>query len=599
MKKGLLFVIVALLIACVGIAPVAAAEEPAMAAPIAKYTFDDPQNLGADSSGNGNHLQSLGGVSANAEGVSLGSVYFDGNGALVATPDAAGTDFVDALQTTTGQITLTYWYKATKEDIAGFDPNAHWRRIVSNGMQWDGYAGFTIINNPDNTAAPNVFYSNLAVEYNTPNYAGNHFAANIGFNEGWNFVAVTMDSAKNEARYYVNGDIVLVQYAALPAGATNIQFASPAAAFSLGCAYMPGIENPYFQSYKGSLDEVMIFSEVLTSAEVIHYMNQRAEIPEEPDPTEPDPTEPDPTEPQPTEPAENQRPVADGRPNPIGWYTFDDAAKPGADLSGNGNDLTALGNPVINTTGVHGGSVWFDGVSALAATAGAGGVDFVDALQDTTGQFSIAYWFKATDSDIAGFDANTTWRRIVSNGMVWDGQGGFTVINNPDNMEDPQVFYSNPFVEFNNGALAAEQFGADTPYTQDWVFAVITVDTAANKVCYYVNGKLAATLTPTVPAGATGLRFANTNWPLTFGAVHMPGLETPYFQSYKGALDEAMVFDCALTAEDVAYFMNYYNSDPPADTGDNVTALFAALIAAPLAMAALVVCSKRLRREYK
>ncbi len=269
-------------------------------------------------------------------------------------------------------------------------------------------------------------------------------------------------------------------------------------------------------------------------------------------------------------------------PAPLAWYTFDDAEDLGADSSGNGNHLELKGDVKPSTDAVYDGGVYLDGSSALVAVPDENGADFVDVLQDTTKQLTLTYWFKATADDIAGFDANTTWRRIVSNGMVWDGQGGFTFINNPDNMDATNVFYSNPFVEFNDGLLALDQFPANTPYTQEWMFVAVCVDAAACKVDYYVNGILVASLTPSV-AGGKEFKFSNLFSNFALGCAYMPGIENPYFQSYKGSLDQFGVFDTVLSEEDIRYVMANLKEqapdevDPPSGQffeGENVVMRF-------------------------
>lgn len=251
---------------------------------------------------------------------------------------------------------------------------------------------------------------------------------------------------------------------------------------------------------------------------------------------------------------------ASKHPEPLAWYTFDDPENLGADTSGNDNHLQPKGSPAYREEGMYGGCLYLDGNSAMIAEKDAvTGADFIDTLQDTTRQFTLTYWFKATREDIVGFDANTMWRRIVSNGCDWQAggeNGGFTFINNPDNAVNPSVFYSNPMVEYDNGTFDPAQFTANTPFTEDWTFIAIAVDAATNTIEYYINGILMATVIPKLPAGATGLQFANMACAFAFGAdYYVSGGTETFFQPYKGALDQAGVFDTVLSAEDILFVM--------------------------------------------
>jgi hypothetical protein len=71
------------------------AATPANAALVGYYNFDDPSNLGADSSGNGNNLTvySSSDVGYSASGVEGGAVTFDGNGYLSTTSGSTPASF--------------------------------------------------------------------------------------------------------------------------------------------------------------------------------------------------------------------------------------------------------------------------------------------------------------------------------------------------------------------------------------------------------------------------------------------------------------------------------------------------------------------------
>lgn len=609
MKKTLIALMTAaLVLLCMVSIPIALAlNESAIPAPIAWYTFDDAANLGADSSGNGNNLTAKGNVASLTAGKSGKGVYLDGASALIASTDTeTGEDFLDALQGTTGQFTLTYWFQATKKDVAGFNPATDWRRIVSNGMDFSGLGGFTVINNPNDPSNPAVLYSNPFVEYDNGYFAGSQFSANTPFSEAWMFAAVSVDTTTNTVKYYVNGVLLSVITPdltdnGLTSGATGMDFSRPGVPLAFGAHYYYDGEGDHFtQAYKGALDDIRVFDTILNVEQIDFYMSRAYDLPEDsstsssstPSTTVPDSptssetssstTVPDSStssETSSTVTSDTTRPGMefDSRyPTPLAWYTFDDASNLGRDYSGNNHDLIAKGDPSSLAMGKNGKGLYLNGESALIASMDAdnGGADFVDKLQDTTGQFTLTYWTKVTKADIVGFDPNTAWRRIFSNGFCFSGIGGFAFLDNQENGVNPSIVYSNPLVEYNNGHWTWMPFDVSTPFTEKWTFRAVTVDTKTNTLNYYLDGSLISTLTPDLTdggktSGASGLKFACPEVPFAIGAhYYNDGKDDHFDQSFKGALDQVGLFDKVLTDEEITYFMNYRGQTPP-NTGDN------------------------------
>ncbi len=584
-KAAAIILTLILVFSCIPL--VSAAEAETVPAPIAWYTFDDPQNLGADSSGNGNHLQAMGTPTSAAGGKYGNAVHFDGASALSAAQGADGSDFLDALAGTTNKFTLTFWLKTTKEDLAGYDP-ANWRRIVSNGADWGmsggGAGGFTLINNPDNPADPGVMVNNPVFHLNNNDtnihvYA-EFYPVHIQYSAEWNHVAVTVDAAANRIQYYLNGNLMADHQPQLPEG-TALVFANAAAPFSFGAGYSAGTS--YLHSFVGSVDQAGVFDTVLTQEQIALYMASSSGVIETEEPWD---------APVLTFDSKYTQPAA--------WYTFDHEENRGVDLSGNGNDLKTAGNPTFEAV-ENGSTVHFDGSSAMYAKPGEGGLDFVDKLAQTTGQITLTFRFKTTKADMQGYNP-ANWRRIVSNGADWGMSGGgatgFTLINNPDDPANPGNVVLNPVAHFDNNDanihLYAETYKVQAEFNEAWHFVAVTMDEATGRIQYYLDGKLVADITPNLPAGATCLDLANVAAPFAFGAAYNPANpDLTFMHSFVGSLDDAGVFGKVLSAEEIGYYMNY-GADVAPETGESpALGITAALMALSAAAFVLLAGKKR------
>jgi hypothetical protein len=263
-------------------------------------------------------------------------------------------------------------------------------------------------------------------------------------------------------------------------------------------------------------------------------------------------------------------------PSPIAWYTFDNASDIGEDMTGNGNDLLAKGDPVVRSGGQNGNCVYLDGSSAMVAATDASGADFIDKIATTQKKFTLTYWFKVVSQDIAGFDPATMWRRIFSNGFDWGTSvGGFTSINNPDDVANPQYLWSNAMSDFEGGVRGdagnPNLNAAPNTFTEQWTHIALTVDAVAKKTQYYVNGVLVCEFSPANRPDFNTVEFKldNLDRAFAFGASYYVDSATgndTFFQSYTGSVDEVAVFDTVLTPEQIAHYMNNRPGGAPTPT---------------------------------
>ncbi len=264
--------------------------------------------------------------------------------------------------------------------------------------------------------------------------------------------------------------------------------------------------------------------------------------------------------------------AANEMPKPVAWWTFDDAEKLGKDSSGNNNHLVAAGGPKAITGGKFSGAVYLDGSSAMTSQLGETG-DFIDKIYSDTGMMTLMYWYKVTKDDIQTFDTTDywPWRRIVSKGCDWETKyvGGFTSINNPDSITSPTVFYSNTYCDYDTGAGDPGKPNVNpvaNQFTGDWTFIAFTMDSVNNTTSYYINGELVCAYTGQhVPPVILGkINFSNLHRAFAFGANYSKNNGADVFsQSYTGSIDQAGVFDTALTKEQILRYMNGLPGDEP------------------------------------
>ncbi len=565
--------------------------------PVAWWTFDDAENLGNDSSGNNNHLFGIGAPSAVAEGKYGGAVYLNGASAMTAQLGERG-DFVDEIARTTGKITIGYWYKATREDVAAFNAATDWRRVISKGSDWGVTGGFVSINNPDDPANPTVFYSNTFCDYDTG--AGDPGTPNVNplvhqFTGDWTFIAFTIDTVAQATSYYINGELVCTytrEFNPLIITA-HLNFSNLTRPLAFGASYRPdvGPEGDLLQPYIGSIDQACVYNSILTADQITYVMNNHPAA-------DPDPT----STPTPT-PDENV--LGDLPLKAVAWWTFDDAKFLGKDSSGNNNHLVAAGGPKAITGGKFSGAVYLDGSSAMTSQLGETG-DFIDKIYSDTGMMTLMYWYKVTKDDIQTFDTTDywPWRRIVSKGCDWETKyvGGFTSINNPDSITSPTVFYSNTYCDYDTGAGDPGKPNVNpvaNQFTGDWTFIAFTMDSVNNTTSYYINGELVCAYTGQhVPPVILGkINFSNLHRAFAFGANYSKNNGADVFsQSYTGSIDQAGVFDTVLTQEQIKFCMNNMQSgNPQTGEGSMTVTLYAAMFAAAAVLAALML-GKKARR---
>ncbi len=196
---------------------------PAEGGLVALYKFNDPGNLGLDSSGNGNNATNHG-ATFNAAGIQGGAVSVDGLTAYLESP-------VNVDRLALPQMTWGAWAKPTltngnrqllSSDDGGFDRALEFDTRVSG--HWGAHTG-----------------SGIADSGVTPSTSD------------WTFIAAVYNQAAGSLTFYVNNTVVT---ASTNFGPTSHAF------FDIG-------RNPSFPEYFGGLiDNVFVYNEALTSSQI-------------------------------------------------------------------------------------------------------------------------------------------------------------------------------------------------------------------------------------------------------------------------------------------------------------------------------------------
>ncbi len=194
---------------------------------VARYTFDDPANLGADSAVGLNPGTPVGGATfSSASRVGAGALEVDGAGGHIAVADVPYLRFAG-----TDSFTVSTWFKA--------QPKTSWGGIVTKGRSTSPWYG--IWRDPD---GPRLFSGTAETWPPTEPVLPDG---------DWHHAAIVQDGAAGTYALYVDGVN------------QNVPFAIPATT-GAGDLWIGGADNgEYFQ---GLIDDVRIYNRALSSSEV-------------------------------------------------------------------------------------------------------------------------------------------------------------------------------------------------------------------------------------------------------------------------------------------------------------------------------------------
>ena len=458
---------------------------------IAHYTFDDSGNLGQDSSGHGNDMNG-------------GSWW--GPAHQFATNSAAGdgaVEFFGASSITPSDSTRTNWNMT----LAGsFSISAWVKTTASRGNDDDNaYFGASIFwafndQNGTNDTIPLAITGSKAA-FTTRDGAGNFTTLHSGasVNDGsYHLITVTRNQSTGEKKTYVDGNFQ----------ASEIGTTEPLN----GNDYYLSIGGTFLSSYSGLLDDVQIYSGVLSANEV-------AALHSSPGSAVPD---------------------VSGSGLMV-HYDFDEGTVVAPDVSGNGNNIVHAGNfggsgPAISLDTIAGaGSVSFDGSSYLTASS--------NLLATIAKDFSISVWVKTSQN--FGFPGDMAYAgAAIVCADIFTGNAGDAI---PIALTAGQV-------AFNTGDGFTDQTLNSSATVNDnaWHHLAVTRSQATGEKQIYIDGVL-----DNSEMGTTAL--LNGPQLLTVGAKSDASDPDPASpdnsgsQGYDGLLDDLQVYNRVLSSDEITY----------------------------------------------
>jgi hypothetical protein len=339
---------------------------------VAHYTFDDANNLGVDSSGNGYDFND-GGNQNGGSGVQATNDAEAGGGAIDffrndSDPYSAGyqgwypstpSGILSALQ---GSFSVSVWVKTTASIGNPGDLAYYGSAVIAADV--NGLANDTI---PIALTGGQVAFNTGGDEDDTLNSSGTVID---GF---YHHIVVTRDQATGNKTIYIDGGLD-----STGSGTTNLlndpQSVVIGAIDDAGNPTLGG--SIFYGGFDGEMDDLQIYSGVLSPTEVANLFNN------------PGTTAPN---------------VSAG--GLVVHYTFDDSSNLGADTSGNGYDLDYnSGNGVSSSSDAEagGGAAYFDGGSFFSYTSTPSAV-----LNALAGNFTLSFWIKTAQND--GNEGGPAW----------------------------------------------------------------------------------------------------------------------------------------------------------------------------------------------
>jgi hypothetical protein len=450
------------------------------------YSFEDDNLFARDFSGHGNNISGYGWFSAppymtNAAAAGLWAVGYTSSGW-----QSPPTNLVATLA---GSFSVSLWARTSNNPGNDSDTadagagllSANSDQVIPMALTGSKLAFLT------GSGTPDTLHSVTSI--NTGNYV---------------HLVVTRDQGTGEKKVYVNGILDASDFGAtgqLNTGSNPTLFLGMNSTFSAG--------------FKGDMDEVQIYSGVLSSNEVMQlYNNPGTVIPD----------------------------LAGGSNNGlIAHYDFDEGNVVAPDVSGNGNNIVLSGNfggsgPSISAdTAAGAGSVYFDGGSYLTASS--------NLLATMARDFSVSVWVKT--SQIVGSPGDMAyWGAVIVSADIPTGGAGDAI---PIALTDGQVAF-NTGDGYNDDTLNSYA----TVNDDTWHHVVVTRNQATGEKQIYIDSAL-----DNSEFGTTVL--LNGPQLLTLGAksdANDPDPSSPDYngsQGYEGLLDDVQMYSRVLSSDEVAY----------------------------------------------
>ncbi|HEY3931940.1 MAG TPA: LamG domain-containing protein [Verrucomicrobiae bacterium] len=476
---------------------------------VAHYDFDNNGNLGEDISGNGNDMsgetwwgpqhQS----STDAE-VGGGAIQFFGTDAI--NPYNQAVTNLNAVLA--GSFTFSVWVKTTVTNGADYN-NAFFGAVIF--WAYNDQQGNTNDTIPLAITGSKAAFTTRGGDPGASDTLHSITSVNDG---NYHLITVTRDQTTGEKKIYVDGNFEDSQI-----GTTNPLNGNNYNLTIGGWAYEIDTAPTNYSAYSGLLDDLQIYSGVLSDTEVATlYGSPGTTIPN----------------------------LAGSAANGLAaYYDFDEGSVVAPDVSGNGNNIVLAGNfggsgPAISSDTIAGvGSVSFDGGSYLTAPT--------NLLSTLAGNFSISIWVNTTQDNHDPDDYAFNGAGIISADV-----GGLANDLVPIALTGGQI-------AFNTGDT---DYGYDdtinssaTVNDGNWHHVVVSRNQTTGEKDIYIDGVL-----DTSDFDTTEL--LNDPQLLTIGAIadaSNPDPSSPDdsgYNGYDGLLDDIQIYDRVLSPDEVSFLYN-------------------------------------------
>jgi Concanavalin A-like lectin/glucanases superfamily len=470
---------------------------------VAYYSFNDPDNPGTDNSGNGNDLNYTtgwngGSVAYDTNAVAGGGALFFNNngqgGGGVLSGNPTPTNLLKALA---GSFTVAVWVNTS--DYFDFDGD-----FAYNG---EGIVAADLPGQHNDVIPMALVGGDIGFNTGISGSGDDTLNSQQDIDDGnYHLIAVTRDQSTGLKLIYIDG--------ALDSDPNNPDFGTTnllndpelltigSLADASQPSPLPQAAN-YYNGYGGWLDELQIYSRVLSSNE-ISFLFQN-----------------------PGTPILNG---AGGVTNVV-HYTFDNTNDIYHDDSGNGNDVTSVstfgfGYPVSDLQGVSGAALDFNGSNFLTLPT--------NLLSTLAGDFSVSTWVKTTqvsgsDSDQGFQDADILWADApgVANDSIPLALTGHKL----------GLFTGNPDTTLHS---------TNNIDTGSFVFLTVTRQRASATRKVYINGVLDSSDT-----GVGGTNF------LTDSTQLIMALNYGSFLGFIGSIDDFQMYQGVLSDAQVGYLYSH------------------------------------------
>ncbi|HEY3862778.1 MAG TPA: LamG-like jellyroll fold domain-containing protein [Verrucomicrobiae bacterium] len=473
---------------------------------VAHYTFDDPNHVGADASGNAFDLDYIGGPNT---GYSLdnevggGSLFLSGAGYISYTHTPA-----TVLAALASDFTLSMWVHSPATSGSDGESAAFGQGICCAATPGE----------PDDIIPMALCGGGIGFGTGNAGFSEDTLNSTVDINDNndtYRFVVVTRRQSTGEKQIYIDGVLNTNGFA-------SMDLLNSPQLIAFGTQTLAAQSNPTNASdgyeFFGHLDDIQLYSRVLGSADISFLFQNPGDV--------------------------STAPIAEGAsPNLVAHYSFDDPNNLGADTSGHGFDLDFNGGDLVtcdNSTFEAGaGSAYFDGNSWMSYNTAPPVV-----LNTFGGNFTLSLWVNTSQSfgqDYYG---------------AYDGAGIVTADIPGLAQDSVPMAQTGDLLGFNTGG---QDFGDDTLTSTNLIddgsfhHVVVTRDQATGVKQIYFDGALDS-------EDVASFEFLGDPKLIGVGAQIDGSQSDPNsvnpFDYFTGNLDDIQLYDRVLAPDEIAYLFN-------------------------------------------